>query len=271
MNKTIFVIALIALNATVVSAFKMPEAICKPATAVSKVIVDHAMACAMKEHLPKSVSDKTGALVQTASKYIGMLGLGKMNFVDKMRSGQEQAVAMVEDKLLAALGCPVQKRRLGLWDSVKNGASSIGSGLSNAASYASHSAKNAATMSGAALIKASHFAAIAAKKAAADTASGLNKAADFAAATAKIAATNGAEVMKQYGGVISTGACVVTKKLCAPACVKAGDSLKDALNAYKISETCMKEAFSAGCATLCSTVCARRALKITKRRLSHIN
>ena len=200
-----------------------------------------------------------------------MLGLGKMNIIDIMRSGKQQAVAMVEDKLLAALGCPVQKRRLGFWSSVKSEASSIGSGLSNAASYAKITAKNAATMTGAALIKASNFAAIAAKKAAADTASGLKKAADFAAATAKIAATNGAEVMKQYGGVISTGACIVVKKFCTPACVKAGDSFTTELNFYKISETCMKEAFTTGCATLCSTVCAKRALKITKRRLSHIN
>ena len=57
MNKTIFVIALIALlNATVVSAFKMPEAICKPATTVSKVIVDNAMACSMIDHLPASLT-----------------------------------------------------------------------------------------------------------------------------------------------------------------------------------------------------------------------
>jgi len=56
MNKTIFVIALIALNATVVSAFKMPEEICKPATTVSKVIVDNAMACSMIDHLPASLT-----------------------------------------------------------------------------------------------------------------------------------------------------------------------------------------------------------------------
>ena len=109
MNKTIFVIALIALLNTTVSAsavtkqdrnmkvlrsehdrrlFQMPESICKPASSVSKVIVESAMACAMKHVLPKSVTKAGSAALQTASKYMGALGLGKLNVIDKMRSSK---------------------------------------------------------------------------------------------------------------------------------------------------------------------------------------
>jgi len=55
----------------------MPEAICKPAASVSKVIIETAMACAAGKIIPKSV--KNNKNVKKASKYASKFGLiGKM-------------------------------------------------------------------------------------------------------------------------------------------------------------------------------------------------
>merc|ERR1719272_1161589 len=240
MNKTIFVIALIALLNTTVSAsavtkqdrnmkvlrsehdrrlFQMPESICKPASSVSKVIVESAMACAMKHVLPKSVTKAGSAALQTASKYMGALGLGKLNVIDKMRSSKHKAVELVQSKLLGALGCPVEKRRLNFWTNVKTGFYSATSGLKSAANFVAKSANKAAKM--------------------------------------------GNKVMKKFGGIITAGACVVIKKYCEPVCLKVVDKIKGAIKALKIPEDCVKDAFKVGCDTLCNQLCAKKPLKIT--------
>merc|ERR1711957_551598 len=240
MNKTIFVIALIALLNTTVSAsavtkqdrnmkvlrsehdrrlFQMPESICKPASSVSKVIVESAMACAMKHVLPKSVTKAGSAALQTASKYMGALGLGKLNIIDKMRSNKHKAVELVQSKLLGALGCPVEKRRLNFWTNVKAGFYSVTSGIKSAANFVAKSANKAAKM--------------------------------------------GNKVMKKFGGIITAGACVVIKKYCEPVCLKVVDKIKGAIKALKIPEDCVKDAFKVGCDTLCHQLCAKKPLKIT--------
>jgi len=240
MNKTIFVIALIALLNTTVSAsavtkqdrnmkvlrsehdrrlFQMPESICKPASSVSKVIVESAMACAMKHVLPKSVTKAGSAALQTASKYMGALGLGKLNVIDKMRSSKHKAVELVQSKLLGALGCPVEKRRLNFWTNVKAGFYSVTSGIKSAANFVAKSANKAAKM--------------------------------------------GNKVMKKFGGIITAGACVVIKKYCEPVCLKVVDKIKGAIKALKIPEDCVKDAFKVGCDTLCNQLCAKKPLKIT--------
>merc|ERR1711957_379009 len=240
MNKTIFVIALIALLNTAVSAaavtkqdrnmkvlrsehdrrlFQMPESICKPASSVSKVIVESAMACAMKHVLPKSVTKAGSAALQTASKYMGALGLGKLNIIDKMRSSKHKAVELVQSKLLGALGCPVEKRRLNFWTNVKAGFYSVTSGLKSAANFVAKSANKAAKM--------------------------------------------GNKVMKKFGGIITAGACVVIKKYCEPVCLKVVDTIKGAIKALKIPKDCVKDAFKVGCDTLCNQLCAKKPLKIT--------
>merc|ERR1711957_185282 len=240
MNKTIFVIALIALLNTAVSAsavtkqdrnmkvlrsehdrrlFQMPESICKPASSVSKVIVESAMACAMEHVLPKSVTKAGSAALQTASKYMGALGLGKLNIIDKMRSSKHKAVELVQSKLLGALGCPVEKRRLNFWTNVKSGFYSVTSGIKSAANFVAKSANKAAKM--------------------------------------------GNKVMKKFGGIITAGACVVIKKYCEPVCLKVVDKIKGAIKALKIPEDCVKDAFKVGCDTLCHQLCAKKPLKIT--------
>merc|ERR1712160_154686 len=103
-------------------------------------------ACAMKHVLPKSVTKAGSAALQTASKYMGALGLGKLNVIDKMRSSKHKAVELVQSKLLGALGCPVEKRRLNFWTNVKAGFYSATSGLKSAANFVAKSANKAAKM-----------------------------------------------------------------------------------------------------------------------------